>query len=176
MKKFLKYAGATLLVLVLIFFSFGLFSPSITYETRTVVNKPVDSTFADFTNTLKLLEWIPGLEGIGWISGTQNEPGSKWLFIIRYEGTKYEMTQTLHQFKPNELFSFNTDNKMFTSDVEVRFTGKGASTEIHSTAHLTGKNIFWRSVFFFAKGFLTGQDQAMYGKFKEVSEKNVQTP
>jgi hypothetical protein len=38
--------------------------------------------------------------------------------------------------------------------------------------------LWWKSVFFFAQPMLTGQDEDMYAKFKEVAEKSepVQTP
>ena len=171
MKKVLKYTGAVILILVVVFFSAGLIFPTVTYETKVTINKPVEATFGAFTNSLKIIEWVPGLVGIGWVSGTQNEAGSKWLFIIKIRGEKYEMNQILNAIKKNELFSITTTCEMFSSDVDVKFVNKGSSTELVATSKLTGTNWFWRSVFFFAQPMLTGQDEDMYNKFKEVAEK-----
>ena len=68
-------------------------------------------------------------------------------------GTSYEVGDDVH----------NTN--------EVKFTSNGTSTEIIATSNLKGKNIFWRSVFVFAKFYLHGNDQKMYDKLKEVIEK-----
>ena len=171
MKKFMKYVGITLLVIILVFFSLGLFVPSVSYESKVVVNKPVETSFGVFTNALKLEDWITGLKGIGWISGNQNEIGSKWKFIITRNGTAYEMVQTLDGFKTNELFAFKTDNDLFTNQADVKFINKGTSTEIIATSRLNGNNIFWRSVFFIGQSYLAAQDQEMYDKLKGVIEK-----
>jgi len=171
MKKFLKRAGITLLIIVIIFFSAGICCPTISYESKVTVNKPVETSFGVFTNAFKLFDWVTDLKGIGWISGSQNEVGSKWKFIVTQNGTDYELIQTMKAFKQNELFVTNADNKLFTNDVEVKFISKGTSTEIIATSNLKGKNIFWRSVFVFARFYLNGNDQKMYDKLKEVIEK-----
>ena len=176
MKKFLKRTCITVLVMVIIFFSAGIIFPSVTYESKVTVNKPVEISFGVFTNAIKLSDWVIGLKGIGWISGGQNEVGSKWKFIVTQQGADYELIQTLKVFKQNELFVTNADNELFTDDVEVKFISKGTSTEIVATSNMKGKNIFWRSIFFFAQFYLQSNDQKMYDKLKEVIEKEQLQP
>ena len=171
MKKFLKRFLITILVLVIIFFSLGIIFPSITYETKITVNKPVETSFAVFTSPFKLSDWITGLKGIGLISGIPNTVGSKWKFIITQNGKDYELIQTMKELKPNELFVTHADNELFTDDVKVKFISKGTATEIIATSNLSGKNIFWRSVFTCAQFYLGSNDQKMYDKLKEVIEK-----
>jgi len=171
MKKFLKRAVVTILVMVTIFFSAGIIFPSVSYESKVTVNKPVETSFGVFTNPFKLLNWVTGLKGIGWISGSQHEVGSKWKFIVAQNGKEYELIQTLKKFRQNELFVTAADNELFTDEVEVKFISKGTSTEIIATSTLKGKNILWRSVFVFAKFYLNSNDQKMYDKLKEVIEK-----
>jgi len=171
MKKFLKRVGITILVIVIIFFSAGIIFPSVMYESKVTVNKPIETSFAVFTNAIKLSDWVIGLKGIGLINGIPNTVGSKWKFIIEQNGQKLELIQTMKEFKLNELFVTHADSELFTDDVEVKFTSKGESTEITATSNLKGKNIFWKSVFVFAKFYLHGNDQKMYDKLKEVIEK-----
>ncbi len=173
LKKFLKYFSITILVLVILFFSLGIIFPTISYESKITVNKPVETSFGVFTNAFKLSDWVIGLKGIGWISGGQNEVGSKWKFIVTQNGKDYELIQTLKAYKKNELFLSNSDNELFIVDVEVKFISKGTSTEIIATSHLSGKNIFWRSVFVLGKFYLNKNDQKMYDKLKEVIEKDA---
>ncbi|MBI3501505.1 MAG: hypothetical protein HY063_06905 [Bacteroidetes bacterium] len=171
LKKFLKYFFITILLLAVIFFSLGIIFSTITYESKVNVNKPVETSFGVFTNAMKLSDWVIGLKGIGWISGGQNEIGSKWIFIVTQHGSDYKLTQTLKEFKKNELFVTNADNELFTDDVEVKFIPNGTSTDIVATSHLSGKNIFWKSAFVCAQSLLRKQDQEMYNKLKEVIEK-----
>lgn len=170
-KKFLKYFSISILLIVIIFFSTGIIFPSISYESKATVNKPVETSFGVFTNAIKLSDWVVDLKGIGWISGGQNEVGSKWKFIVTRNGRDYELIQTMKAFRQNELFVTNADNELFTDDVEVKFISKGTSTEIIAISNLTGKNIFWKSAFVFGQFFLHKQDQQMYDKLKEVIEK-----
>lgn len=171
MKKFLKWTCITILVIVIIFFSAGICFPSISFESKVTVNKSIETSFGVFTSVFKLFDWVTGLKGIGWISGSQNETGSKWKFIVTQNGTDYELIQTLEAYKQNELFVTNTENESFTDDVEVKFISKGSSTEIIAISKLKGKNIFWKSAFFFGQNFLHSNDQKMYEKLKEVIEK-----
>jgi len=171
MKKFLKRVFITISVIGIIFFSAGIIFPSVTYESKVTVNKSAETSFSVFTSAFKLFDWVTGLKGIGWISGSQNEVGSKWKFIVTYFGNDYELIQTLKDFRQNESHACSSFHELFTNDVEVKFVSKGASTEITATSHLAGKNIFWKSVFFFAQFYLQRNDQKMYDKLKEVIEK-----
>ncbi len=173
LKKFLKYFSIIILVLAILFFSLGIIFPTITFESKVTVNKPVETAFGVFTNPFKLSDWVTGLKGIGLISGIPNTVGSKWKFIIEQNGKEYELIQTMKELKVNELFVTHTDNELFTDDVQVKFISKGASTEIIATSHLSGKNIFWKSVFVLAKFYLNSNDQKMYDKLKEVIEKDT---
>lgn len=171
LKRFLKYFLITLPILTVLFFSLGLLLPTVTYESKITVNKSVETSFGTFTNALKLSDWVIGLKGIAWISGNQNEVGSKWKFIVTQNGRDFELIQTLKEFKKNELFVSLADNEWFIDEVEVKFISKGPSTDIIATSHVQGKNIFWRSAFVVAQPLLRINDHAMYDKLKEVIEK-----
>ena len=171
LKKLLKYFSFAILILIIVFFLLGIIFPTITYESKVTVNKPVETSFGVFVSPLKLSDWVIGLKGIGLISGIPSTVGSKWKFIIERNGKDYELIQTMGELKVNELFVTHADNELFTDDVEVKFISKGNSTEIIATSHMSGKNIFWRSVFVCAKFYLNSDDQKMYDKLKEVIEK-----
>lgn len=171
LKKVLIWCAVTLVGLGLVFLSLGFIFPSVTYQSRITVNKPIETSFGVFTNAFKLSDWVVGLKGVAWISGNQNEVGSQWKFIITQDGMDFEFTQTLKEFKKNESFIFNSDCKEFTDDVVVKFIPKGASTEVIATSRLSAKNMIWRSGFVIAQYYLRGQDQKMYDKLKEVIEK-----
>jgi len=171
MKKILKCLGVIILLLVSAFFSLGIFIPSLNYDNKILVNKPVEQSFRVFTNVFSFSEWIPGFKNIKWLSGKQNEIGSKWEMTVVQEGEKYTMTETLTYFKENELFAFKLENDMLTNDVEIRFVNKGETSEIISSNHIEGKNIFRKSLFVFSHSYFKQQSKEMYDKLKEVIEK-----
>ena len=93
MKKFLKYSLAVISLLVMIFFSPGIFISSFSYESKISVNKPVENSFRVFTNVFLLYEWIPGLKKVEWASGIPNQVGSKWKMTIIRDEQEYVMME-----------------------------------------------------------------------------------
>ncbi|MEK6615242.1 MAG: SRPBCC family protein [Bacteroidota bacterium] len=172
LKKYLLYSALPILVLAIIFFSAGIIFPIISYESKVTVKKPVEQSFRVFTDVFTFSEWIPRFITIKWLSGKQNEIGSKWEMTIEQEGKEYRMTETLIAFKENELFAFKLENDMLTNDVEIRFANKGETSEIISSNHITGKNIFWKSLFVFSPSYFKQQSKEMYDTLKKVIEKS----
>jgi|ERR1035437_3800319 hypothetical protein len=170
MKKIIKYLLLAILLLVVVFFSLGIFVPTINYETKVTVNNPVGQSFRVFNSPFLMSAWIPGLKNVRWISGRQNEIGSKWAMTIEEDGNQYIMTEELVAFKENELFVVKIENEDFTNDMEVRFTDKGVTSEICSYNHVTGKNIFLKSLFVFSKSIFIKRDKKMYEQLKKIIE------
>ncbi|MBI4930933.1 MAG: SRPBCC family protein [Bacteroidetes bacterium] len=170
MKKTLKYSGLVLFVIVITFFSLGIFIPSFEYENKVTVNKPIEQSFKIFNNVLKLSEWVPGFKGIRLLNGKQNEIGSKMELTLVQGSETYIVSQEITEFKENEVFAFSLDNDMLTNECKIKFINKGTSTEIISSNHITGKNIFWKSLFVFSHSYFKAQSKEMYDKLKEVIE------
>lgn len=172
MKRAIKYFLLFLLLLAIAFFFIGIIIPSFTYESRITVNKPIEQSFKVFNSPFLLAEWIPGLKGVRWISGTQNEIGSKWEMTIELDGKIYTTTEELTVFKENELLAFTLNSDVLSSNVEVKFINKGESTEIISSSKAEGSNIFWKSIFVFYKSIFSKRDKVMYDRLKKVIESN----
>lgn len=170
MKKIAVYFLISILLLVIIFFSLGIFIPSFSYESRIIVNKPVEQAFTVFNSPFALSEWVPGLKNVKWISGRQNEVGSKWEMTIELNGEIYVTTEELTAFKANEFFAFTLNSDALSSNVEVRFINKGNSSEIISSSKAEGKNIFWKSLFVFSKSVFSKRDKVMYDQLKKIIE------
>lgn len=170
MKKIVRYFLLFLLLLVIAFFSIGIFIPSLNFESKVSVDKPVDISFRVFTSPFSLSAWIPGLKNVKWISGKPNEVGSKWEMTIEDDGDEYVMTEELVAFKENELFVVKMENYEITNDVEVRFTDKGTTSEICSSNHVVAKNFFQKPVIVFLKSTLKKRNEEMYKNLKRLIE------
>lgn len=170
-KRILKYSCGIVLLLVVVFFSFGIFVPVIRYESKVSVNKPIESSFRIFNSVFYLYDWVPGLTKVEPVSGTPGLAGYKWKMLTVQNGEEYPMTGELLAFKENELFEFRIESDVMTNDVKIRFINKNGTTEIVSSNCVKGKNIFWKSVFVFTQSYFIKQDQTMYDKLKEIIEK-----
>jgi len=172
MKKILKYSGIAVFSLVIVFFSMGFLFPSFEYENSVIVNKPAEQSFKVFTDVLKLSEWIPGFKRVKLLSGKQNETGSIIEMMLEQEGKTFILTQKITNYKENELFAFALDNDVLSNNCEIKFISKGTSTEIISSNHITGKNIFWKSLFVFSHSYFKKQSKEMYENLKKVIEES----
>src|ERR1035437_6386733 len=95
MKKVLTYGVVIILLPVIIFFSIGLFVPTIDFESSVTVNKPLAQSFGVFNSPFSLSEWIPGLNNVRWLSGRPNVVGSKWEMTIEEGENEYILQEEL---------------------------------------------------------------------------------
>lgn len=169
-KTTLRYSCAVILVIVAIFFSIGIFIPSLNFENKVSVEKPADISFRVFTSPFSLSAWIPGLKNVKWLSGKTNEVGSKWEMIIEDDGNEYVMAEELVAYKENELFVVKMENEDILDTIEVRFTGKGTESEIFSSNHVMAKSFLERPFLLLFKSKLEGQNHEMHKKLKRLIE------
>lgn len=170
MKKILKYLLVAVVVIVILFLSLGLIMPTQEYTTSVMVNAPVEKTFAVFMDTSQAREWMPGFRYFENISGKEHEAGSKWKIVFFEHGQEIVMTETVTEFKSNEVFAFNIQNEVMNSDNEVTFSVQDNSTVITSHSKYEGGNIFWKSLFVFFNSGMKKQSEQMYNDLKKIVE------
>ena len=170
--KIFKYIALFFIVLIASFFILGLFTPSIVYENKVTVNAPVEKAFSLFMDTTKMKLWIPGFVSIKNDSGDLTTPGSKLHLVLLQEEQKYEMTEVVTAYKPNQQYSYLLENAVLRNDVDIRFKATGNQTEIKSYNYVRGNSIIWRSIFFFYKKDFFKKGQKTYDDLKIMIEKN----
>lgn len=153
-------------LVVVIFFAFGFFKPIITVETITLVNKPRNVAWKYFIDESKLKEWMTNIKSIEKISGEPNKVGSKFKMTFEENGDEIVMTETMTEFRDNEVFGFTLENEVISDDVRITFTDRGDKTEIVQTDKLTGGNIFWRSLFAILESTFHKNTAETYEKLK----------
>jgi hypothetical protein len=171
MKKFFKYTAITLVILVLVFLSLGVFSPGFSFQNKVIVDKPLSESFMKFIDPTRMKDWIPGYKDLTWISGFPMTPGSKWKIIVMKDGKNYEIEETLIDMKMRELFAFHLSNSVLESDVFIHFKAMGNRTEILVDNKVKGKNMIWRSLFVFFRGSFPAIQQETYDNLKKSIEK-----
>jgi len=168
--KLLKYFGIFLIVVLVAFLLVGIFAPTFTYESRVVVNAPVEQSWAVFSDPSRMGEWLVGFKSIETVSGQPDSVGSKYKMVFEENGRLMKMTETVTAIKPNELFAFTLDARPMIDKVEVRFSGDGEKTEIVAMNHIEGKNLIWKSILRLSKSNMKKRGQEVYNKLKNLIE------
>ena len=169
MKSALKHLTQGVIIIVLGFLSLGLIHPSFTYSNTITVDSSVEEAFAAFTDESSAGEWLIGYKGYDILEGEPHKPGSKFLMKFEVEGNKMEFTETLTDFKQNEVFSFDMKTKYFNGSVEVKFSGSHPCT-IEATTVNSGTNVFYCSMFYLMQSALRDQSQKNYDLLKDMIE------
>lgn len=170
--KIFKYLAISFIVLIIGFFSIGLFAPSVSYQNKVIINAPVEKVFTLFTDTTKMNQWVPGFISFTNDSGGNYNKGSKWKLILIQDGQHYEMTETMTVFEPNLQYSYILENIVLRNYVDVYFKSIGNTTEVTSHNLITGNNMIWRSIFFFHEKNFLARGQATYNDLKKMIESN----
>lgn len=173
--KALKYIFIGIAVVVLAFLSLGIIHPSFTYENSIHVDASVEHSFDVFTNDSLGPEWLIGLEGYDVLEGEPHKPGSKFLMKFNVEGQKFQFTETLNEFIPNEKFAFTMETEVFDGDVAITFTEKNGGTLISQTTTNYPKGLFNKSMFYLMKGSFAAQSQLSYDNLKELIESTIES-
>ena len=169
MKRLLKFVLPVLIILIL-FFSIGLFKPLVSYENEVFIERPVDKSFMVFTDVSKMGEWLTGFKKMELIKGLPTLPGSMIRMTMEMNGKEILVTEEVIEFKWNKLFSFRLHHESMTVDCEYIFVSADMDSEIHSKMTVEGNNLFWRSAILFMKGKMKKQNQDDLEKLKTLIE------
>lgn len=171
----LKYILISLGVVILAFLSMGIIHPSFTYENSVQVNATVDHSFDIFTTDSLGPEWLIGLKGYEVLEGAPHQPGSKFLMKFEVEGQKFEFTETLNEFIPNEKFAFSMSTDLFDGDITITFTKNDGGTLISQSTTNYPKGLFNKSMFYIMKGSFESQAQLSYDNLKQLIESTIES-
>lgn len=170
-KKILLGLLGLVVLLVAVFFAFGILNPSLSTETRVEIDKPRDVVWKYFTDESKMKEWMPNLKSIEPISGKPLTAGSKFRIVFEEDGTEIVMIETMKEVIKEEVFAFVLENEMINADVRIEFLDKGEKTELVEKNTFIGGNLFWRSLFAITKSNFEQNSAEIYNRLKTNIEK-----
>ena len=172
--RIFKYIALTLVALLVIFFSIGLFNPAITYSNQITIHASPAKTFKLFADTSRLHEWMTGFSSFTKISGKDDSAGSKWKLVLIQEGQTYDMTETILKNNSPDEYSFLLENAVLTNNVDMHFKPSSAGTELTVNNKVRGNNLMWRSLFYFFESRLKQESDEMYDDLKTMVETSVE--
>ena len=168
--KVLKFTVILLVVASAAFLSVGFISPSVTYETTVLVDKPVTHSFSVFNNPFNMSKWMPGFKSINVLSGLPNQVGSRWELVFEEGGEEIVVVEEMTGFERNKLFAFNLSGDVLDSKVKITFEEVDGKTRITSTTIATGNNLILRSLFPLMKSTFQDRELEAYTNLKELIE------
>jgi uncharacterized membrane protein len=166
--KILKYILLAGGLLLLGFLLIPVIVPTITIESRIVVEKQAELAWAVFIDTSNMPRWLSGYKAMETISGEPNTVGSRYRYFFEEDGREIIMTEEITAFSHGELMAFTMENEMMANNTSIRFIPKGNITEIVATTEMDGKGIIWGGLLPLMKPMIVQRTAGDYGKLKEV--------
>lgn len=167
----LKYGIIILVLLTIGFFSIGFIKPTVEFQTKVTAEKPLEYSFAIFSNPMFISDWMTGLKSIAYVSGVPYQVGNQWELTMEYEGEKFVFIQEITGFEMYKNFQFTLRNDQLHIDVRIDFEETDGKTTITTTNTIRCKNILWRSYFPFIIDDIQKSSQEEYDNLKALIEK-----
>jgi len=166
-------AGALVIAVVLAagaFFTPGLLYPTLEYESRVAIDLPRSEVWEKFNDESNMKKWLKGLESIELVEGERGKPGSRYRLVILNEGERIEIFETMREIRPQDLYSFTLDAEPLVNEVTVLFSDAGGKTEMVQKEAVTGRNIIWRSLFYWLQSTFRRNAKDNLVNFKKFAE------
>ena len=151
--KTIKYLGALLFIVLILFLSLGLFVSSFEYSADVAIQAPIEKCWAVFNDTSRMKNWIPGFERITLLEGEAAKPGAVYEVVIRQDEL-YIMQERVREMTAPQLASFELTNDVMRLEYEYRFSATASGTNITSHYTVHGTNLIWKSILFISKSYL----------------------
>jgi uncharacterized protein YndB with AHSA1/START domain len=171
--KYLKYLLYFILGLALIFFSMGVFNPSVSYESEVVVNKPIEEAWAVMSDESRITEWLKEIKRIEHVSGTPNTVGAVSKFYVEENGEEMVMEETITSFKHHHHIAMTFTMDFMNMDYEMFMTEKDGKTHIRTKSTTVGNGIFAKSILAFMPKAMKEQEEINLDNLKKVIEGNT---
>lgn len=172
--KYLKYILGVLALIALLFIAKGFLTPSITYSSKIIVDKPVQEAWAVMNDESKISEWLKGIKKVEHVSGEKGKVGAVTKYTFVENGEESIVVETLKATRPNEHVALDFVMKdVMTMDYKVDFKEVDGKTHIESSTITEGSGLIMRSVVSFLQGTMQAQEDENMDNLKVLIEGNT---
>lgn len=167
-----------MLVLVILFFSMGVFKPSVSYGHEISVDKPQKEAWAVGQDESKYDQWLAGFQSMELIEGEKFKEGSKYKIIVKPGDDQpvFEMIETLVSYDEFEKVVMHFDSEFMDFEQTMYFTDENGKTTVKTDSKVIGKGIMTKSMFAIMETFggsFTAQEKKNIEALKKVIEENT---
>jgi len=172
--KYLKYLLGIIALLALLFIGKGILTPSISYSSEIIVDKPVEEAWMVMNDESKINQWIKGITNMEHVSGVKGTVGAVTKYTFVEDGQESIMLETLKTVRPNEqaAMDFVVEGAM-AMDYQVNFSEIDGKTHIQSSTTTTGAGLIMRSIVSFMKSTMQASEDENMANLKKLIEENT---
>jgi hypothetical protein len=156
--KILKIIGIAVVAIIIAALSIGLFVPSYEYQSSIKVNASPERCWKVFHNTKLMNKWMNGFESLSLKSGDSLAVGSTYEIVVNGHGKRMVMIEMLTEINAPSKISYQLTNNVLKTEFTFSFEGDSFTT-ITSHYKVSGSNIWWRSILFLSKSYMTKESQ-----------------
>jgi len=167
--KILKYAGLTIVALVVSFLGLGLLIPSFDYTSTVTVQATQEACWRVLHDSVRMKNVMPGLVRMTLLSGDHMQAGAEYEIVIRQDKL-YIMRETVKEIRPPVWIAYELTNDVMVSAYDYELIQNSSQTEIKNHNHVTGKNLIWKSILYLSKSYLKTASQSQLDALKKEIE------
>ncbi len=172
--KYLKYVFGIIVVLGALFIAKGFLTPSITYSSEIVVNKPAKEAWAVMNDESKTSQWLKGIKKQEHVSGEKGQIGGVTKYTFEENGQESIMVETIKALRPNEHIAMDFVMKdVMEMDYQMDSSVKDGKTHIKSSTTVRGLGMFMRSMVSFMQSTMQAQEDENMNNLKALIEANT---
>ncbi|MFK8005828.1 MAG: SRPBCC family protein [Saprospiraceae bacterium] len=172
--KYLKYFLGIIAVLALLFIGKGILTPSLSYSSEIIVDKPIKEAWAVMNDESKISQWLKGIKDVKHVSGEKGKVGAVTQYTFDENGQESVILETIKTIRPNEHINMDfVMEGVMAMDYQVDFTEKNGKTHITSSTVTKGIGMLMRSMVSFMKSSMQDQEDENMGNLKKLIEGNT---
>lgn len=179
MKKILLYAALVVGIPILValgFMGFAMTVDEFSYTTSVEIDRPVADVWELLQDEEQLPDWLDSLQTIELVEGEALKPGSVWKLHFDMDGQAFDMTETVTDCRPPNLYAFDVDNEYFTGHTEIRIDERAGGSVIATTNSVAAKKALFRAVFYIQRGMIAEHAEASYLALRDLLETEAANP
>ncbi len=157
--KFLKRIGIIMIVVAIGLILPGLLFPSFEYETQFTYDAAPDSLFFSLTQPSTFKHWRYGILDVNLSSPFSFSTKKYDLLIGDANGRRLYFQEKILHIQPSEQIKYETESPSFIKKTEYQLHSKNGQTRLKARYHFKGKNVIWRSLFWYIKNHFQTEDQ-----------------
>ncbi len=169
--KILFYVLGFIATCFLGFYVIGLVKPTVNYQNEITINRPIEQSWAVYSNEQLLSQWMQGFQRLEKQKLNPFDVGAEYKIILKEEGQEFELQYKVINCIPNQLYEFELSNPLLKNHVKIEFkSSQTYTTQIFSSNTVYANNWFLRSLFVFFKGQFKSQEELNLQALKKLVE------
>lgn len=168
--KILKWTIGIMSTLIVAFFSIGVFNPSFTYYSETIIDASAETTWNVLSDPEQMSHWLTGFKSMTITKGNPDSVGSEYDLVFSISGEEMLMHEIITSLVPNKSMTFEIMNDDIRTVSKITLTEKDGMTMIRGENLVNPNGMINKPVFYLFKSYFKNQSDNQYEKLKSLIE------